>query len=68
MLERARLERASIMKEGKLILLIPVVIEHAPDCPHAEKSEKKGASTGVSTDAYRKGWDTIFGKQEVGQA
>ena len=52
------------------IVLIPLdsdgKIEHAENCP---LYEKKSASTGVVSNAYRNGWDAIFGKrQPVGSA
>lgn len=48
--------------------LYAVIEHHHPECPHSEEY-KKGASSGVVSDAYRSGWDNIFGKkQEVGQA
>lgn len=45
---------------------------HEEDCPNgkAERAEResKGPST-VATDAYRKGWDNVFGiRQPVGEA
>lgn len=39
--------------------------EHIPECPFYKG---KKSSTGATSDAYRTGWDTVFGKVQVGQA
>lgn len=39
--------------------------EHIPECPFYKG---KKASTGATSNAYREGWDVVFGKVQVGQA
>lgn len=43
----------------------PPDYKHAPDCTRT----KRDGPAKVTTDAYRDGWDTIFGKKTpIGQA
>ena len=45
--------------------------KHIPECPfyRGKKSEDGNkVSSGAVSNAYRTGWDTIFGRVEVGQA
>lgn len=52
--------------EGTVVILPVVVIRNAHG--HTRTCEPK-ASTGATSDAYRRGWDSIFGaRQEVGRA
>lgn len=56
---------------SKRVILIPISIdiEHADDCPANPKNQGKSGPSKVTTDAYRSGWDTIFGgKTTVGDA
>lgn len=39
--------------------------EHIPECPFYKG---KKSSTGATSNAYREGWDVVFGKVQVGQA
>lgn len=41
--------------------------EHIPACPFY-KDKKKKASSGAVSNAYRSGWDTVFGGVKIGQA
>ena len=42
--------------------------EHHPDCPLYRESKEDGPAK-VNSEAYRRGWETIFGKkQPVGEA
>lgn len=55
------------MQKKELVLLVAIPLDeqgHAPGCPKYDGGDKK-ASTGVTSDAYRQGWDTIFGKKTV---
>lgn len=55
-------------KDKTITVLVVVVDEHEPSCPMS-KENSKHTSSGVATDAYRKGWETIFGnKVTVGES
>lgn len=52
------------MKQKYVIVLIPVDEQgHTPNCPRYGEGEKS-ASTGATSDAYRNGWDAIFGARK----
>lgn len=45
--------------------------KHIPECPfYRDKKDKDGnkVSSGAVSNAYRTGWDAVFGRVEVGQA
>lgn len=53
-----------------LILEVEAVEVHHPDCPHSQNGQESGGGPAkVTSDAYRSGWDSVFGsKMPVGQA
>jgi hypothetical protein len=43
--------------------------KHTPECPFYRGKEDTKVSSGAVSNAYRSGWDTVFGgRVEVGQA
>lgn len=44
--------------------------EHIPECPFykGDKEKSKGASSGAVSNAYRSGWDAVFGGVQIGKA
>lgn len=55
--------------DKKKYLIIMLEEKHHPDCPLYKPFESDKTSSGVVSDAYRQGWDNIFGhKLPVGEA
>jgi len=54
------------MRPKKCVAVLPIVVRHHPDCPAARRSQ--AAANGpaqVASDAYRQGWDGMFGAKRV---
>ena len=53
-------------KKPEFVILILEEMEHSPDCPeHPDYVSRSKGPSAVATDAYRAGWQNIFGRKTV---